>query len=133
MENWIEITAFYEQYKALMAKSMLEASGVEAVLRDEMMVQMNNFYANAVGGIRLFVPKEKAREALLLLEEGGFIDKPQTKSAKLEIFSKAQGDICPYCHSDNTVVKQNDGFSVPFLCRRYHCYDCSREWDERRL
>ena len=47
--------------------------------------------------------------------------------------------ICPFCNSDNVVVKKQTGYAImlmimllglplPFFKKRYYCFDCEREW-----
>ncbi len=144
MESWVEIIAFYDQYKAVLAKSLLEASDICAVMQDELTVQINNFYANAIGGIKLFVPQEQAKEALQILEAAGYIERTPQKTAKLEVFPHTQQEICPYCQSTDTAVKRTPGylfgisflllhFPLPFLKKTCHCYDCGREWSVKQF
>lgn len=41
-------------------------------MRDELTIQVHNFYSNAIGGIRLEVPIDKIDEARKLLVASGF-------------------------------------------------------------
>lgn len=142
MEDWIEVTSFTYPHEAHLAKSLLEASDIDVIIKDELTVQVNNLLSNAIGGVKIFVQKEKAQEALSLLEEGGYIQKQSTNDEKkpvLETFSVEYKNACPYCNSDSVVKKNIPGyvfalsililrFPLPFLKRVYYCYDCSKEW-----
>lgn len=140
MEDWTEITSFTYPHEAHFAKSLLEASDIEVVIKDELTVQVNNLLSNAIGGVKILVRNNKAEEALLLLEKGGYINKEKTEDKPLmEVFSSEYRHTCPYCKSDSVVKKNLPGyvfalsiillgFPLPFLKRTYYCYDCSREW-----
>ncbi len=52
----------------VVVKSLLESHDIDCYVRDELTVQVHNFYSQAIGGIRLEVPKNKielARELLI--------------------------------------------------------------------
>lgn len=47
--------------------------------------------------------------------------------------------ICPYCNSENVVVKKKTGYAImlsiilfalplPIFKKNYYCYDCDKEW-----
>ena len=140
MDNWVRIISFAYPHEAHMAKSLLEASGIEVIVIDEMTIQVYNFYSNAIGGVKLYVESSNVEEALLLLESGGYIVKEWSKAKdKIEFFSEEYKDLCPYCNSHNVVKKKMPGyifvlsilllsFPLPFLKGAYYCYDCFRDW-----
>lgn len=140
MEDWTRVISFTYPHEAHMAKGVLEASGIEVIMKDESTVQVHNFLSNAIGGVKIFVENSKVEEALLVLENAGYIQKnePEKKEA-LEVFSSEYKDQCPYCKSTNTAKKKEPGylfalsilllsFPFPFLNKKYYCYDCSKEW-----
>lgn len=140
MKDWINIISFTYPHEAHLAKAFLEAHDIEVIIKDELTVQMHNFLSNAIGGVKIFVEKDKSEEALSLLEEGGYIDKnPSEEPQKIEVFSSEYKNICPYCGGANIVRKNLPGytfalsilllgFPIPFLKRVHYCYDCTREW-----
>lgn len=144
MEDWVEIISFTYPHEAHLAMAFLEASGMNVIIKDEFTVQVNNFYSNAIGGVKLLVEKSKVDEANLLLLNGGYIEKSDPKKEqKIEVFSSEYLQICPYCHSTNVTKKSMPGyilalsilllgFPLPFLKRRYYCYDCSKEWKVKK-
>lgn len=144
MEDWVEIISFTYPHEAHLAKAFLEASGIDVIIKDEFTVQVNNFYSNAIGGVKLFVEKNQVDEANLLLIDGGYIEKGNTEEEqKIEVFSSEYQKICPYCNSANVTKKSMPGyilvlsmlllgFPLPFLKRRYYCYDCSKEWKVKK-
>ena len=58
---WSMLARFSSLGEAESARSALEAAGIEVAIADEGMIGVNWLYANAVGGVKLYVPDE-ARE-----------------------------------------------------------------------
>ena len=143
MGGWVEIISFVYPHKAHLAKAFLESLGIDVILKDEFTVQVYNFYSNAIGGVKLFVESDKEDDALLLLQDGGYIEINKTdEKVQIKVFSKEYKTLCPYCESMNIARKNLPGyifvlsilllgFPIPFLNRLYHCYDCSKEWKIR--
>lgn len=140
MKDWIEIIAFTYPHEANLAKGLLEASGIEVIIKDELTVQVNNFYSNAIEGVKLFVEKSKTEEAMSVLVEGGYVDLENTRRDKeIEIFDTQYKSHCPYCNSANVTKKSLPGYTFAlsilllgfplFILKRvYYCYDCLKEW-----
>lgn len=140
MENWIKIASFTYPHEAHLAKSLLEASEIEVIIKDELTVQVHNFLSNAIGGVKLFIREEDKEEALLLLQKTEPLEEYSSdKKEEIKTFSDEYKDVCPYCEGNN-VEKKNIpgyifvlsilllGFPFPFLKRTHFCYDCSKEW-----
>jgi len=140
MEDWTKIISFTYPHEAHLAKNLLEASDIKVVIQDEFTVQVNNFFSNAIGGVKIFVPNDQVEEAVLLLENAGYIDKDESiKKEEIETFSNEYKNLCPYCGGRNIIRKRIPGyvfvfsilllgFPFPFIKRVYYCYDCSMEW-----
>ena len=73
MDNWITVLAFTFPVEAHMAQGFLESEGLRTMLKDELTVQVNSFYSNAVGGVKLQVRENDYDEALMILKKGGYI------------------------------------------------------------
>lgn len=144
MDGWVEIISFTYPHEAHLAKTFLESSDIEVIMKDELTVQVHNFLSNAIGGVKLLVESDKKEEALLLLEEGGYIEKrlPDDKKV-IDEFDSEYKTRCPYCGSENVQKKSVAGyafvlsviclgFPFPFLKKVYHCYDCYKEWKVKR-
>ena len=67
-ENRVVIAIFPQVIQAHIAKSRLEADGIEAFIRDENIVALNWLYSNAVGGVKLEVAAEDEKRARAILE-----------------------------------------------------------------
>ncbi|MGB0373214.1 MAG: DUF2007 domain-containing protein [Opitutales bacterium] len=101
-------------------RAFLESSGVDAFIPDEMTVQMNWMYVNAIGGIRLQVPEESVIEALEILG--------------LEADTESALVSCPECGSVEIAYLQMSfwtalfyliiGVFLPFRTRKVTCMQC---------
>ncbi|MFT5723311.1 MAG: hypothetical protein ACI9JN_000420 [Bacteroidia bacterium] len=57
----------------MVVRSRLEFEGIECFVKDELTVQVNNFYSQAIGGIELQVKSEDVENALVVLTEMGHV------------------------------------------------------------
>ena len=72
MQDFETVAVFTYPSEMAIARSFLEAEGIETYVRDELTVQVHNFYSNAIGGIRLEVPVAEIETASSLLQEHGY-------------------------------------------------------------
>lgn len=68
--------AFTNVHEAHLARSVLEAAGIEATIADEHLVSMTWTYSNAVGGVKVLVPGDRLDEARSVLASGAIVDLP---------------------------------------------------------
>jgi hypothetical protein len=73
MKDWITILTFTYPHEAHLAKGKLESEGIEVQIADEMTVQVNNFYSNAIGGVKLKVRKTDLQRANHILINSGYL------------------------------------------------------------
>ncbi len=85
MNDWITIISFTYPHEAHLAKGKLESEGIEVFIKDELTVQMNNFYSNAIGGVKLLVKESDYDNAHRILIESGYILEKITAPNKLWI------------------------------------------------
>lgn len=116
MNNRVTIISFTYPHEAHLAMAYLDSNGIEVIIKDELTAQVNNFYSNAIGGVKLIVDSEDAEKALALLKEGGYIQEPEEKQPKdkLETFSPEATKECPYCKSKNIAKKKQPGYVIAF-------------------
>lgn len=72
MTGWTTIYTFTLPSEAYVVKGRLEAEGIPVFLKDEMTVQVHNFYSQAIGGVKLQIPVDKKEEAREILEAAGY-------------------------------------------------------------
>jgi len=89
--QWIVIKTFSFPYEAQIAKTQLEAFGIPVYIENEHTINMDWFYSNALGGVRLLVPENYVDEAKSFLEKD-FSDELEQK------FGESK-ECCPECGS----------------------------------
>jgi hypothetical protein len=90
--------AFTNVHEAHLARSVLEAAGIQATLGDEHLISMDWTYSNAVGGVKVLVPEDRLEEARLLLESVAELDDPSATGREGEDVG-AEWDVCQRCGS----------------------------------
>jgi hypothetical protein len=89
MPEWITIVSFTYPLEANLAKGKLESEGIEVFINDELTAQVNNFYSNAIGGVKLIVKDSDYDIAYkILIESGYIIEKPAVPNKFLDRFDK---------------------------------------------
>lgn len=73
MENWITVISFTYPQEAYLAKAKLESEGIEVTIKDDLTAQVNNFYSNAIGGVKVQVKETDVEQAMQALLEAGYI------------------------------------------------------------
>ena len=68
----VTVATFTYPPQAAILKGRLESEGIECFLKDELTTQVNPFYSNAIGGVKLQVWQEDAPQAIALLKEWGY-------------------------------------------------------------
>lgn len=127
----IVIARFSFPYEAQIARASLDAAGIPAFIADEHTINMNWLYSNALGGVRLLVPRARFQEAKALLE-ADFSD-------QFELEPAVEPVVCPNCASHaieaHTQGKKPAflvflllGFPLFFYRHGLRCIDCGTFW-----
>ena len=143
MENWSTIITFDKIHEAHLAKGYLESEGVDCIIMDELTVQVNNFYANAIGGVKVVVKNEDFERGIQILKKGGYIYcNEMVKDFKIEtVVAEKYTDKrkCPFCFSEN-IAKMKEpniatvlvffllGAFFPIFKTSMKCFECGRVW-----
>lgn len=77
MDYFQTIAVFTYPTEIFVAKAFLESHGIECFVKDEMTIQVHNFYSNAIGGIKLQVTEKEHEKARTLLIQNGFINEEE--------------------------------------------------------
>lgn len=136
MQQWITIRTFTYPHEAYIVQGKLESEGIRTFLKDEMTVQVHNFYSNAIGGVKLQVPEEDVEKALALLGEKAELPPKIILLKENQIHNKTR---CPFCGSENISKKKNANWLtlLPFLIigsilpvyrNSYTCFSCDKQW-----
>jgi hypothetical protein len=72
MDNYHIVAIFTYPSDLAVVKTLLESNNINCYVRDELTVQVHNFFSNAIGGIRLEVPAEQLDLAQKVIEDNGF-------------------------------------------------------------
>jgi len=98
MAELVEVAAFTNVHEALLAKSVLEAAGIDATLANEHLVSMTWTYSNVVGGVKVLVPGDQWEEAVLILEsDASVVERESTDEPDAP--AEGLGDTCQRCGS----------------------------------
>lgn len=132
----VTIKTFTYPHEAYIIRGKLESEGIQTFLKDEMTVQVHNFYSNAIGGVKLQVLSEDKDRALSIIDNTKEIPDKAVILSKEEIDGT---DTCPFCHSENISRKKKAnwltlipylimGFIFPAYRKTHVCFDCGKEW-----
>ncbi|MDR1516910.1 MAG: DUF2007 domain-containing protein [Dysgonamonadaceae bacterium] len=136
MDELITVKTFTYPHEAYILQSRLESDGISTFLKDEMTVLVNNFYSNAVGGVKLQVQDKDVETALAIIESS---EKARDDEKTLAI-QTSDKTHCPFCGSEEVAPKRNPhwltflpfiltmGFIFPFYKTTRKCFDCGKEW-----
>ena len=147
MDNWKLLQTFTYPHEAHIAKGYLESEGIDTIIKDEVTAQVNNFYSNAIGGVKLLVHESMFTRGTEVLIKGGYIrDSGEPISPKMELIQltpTTDREVCPFCKSKN-IGKMKDpnvlviilyfllGAFFPIFKKSFKCFDCEKEWKFRK-
>ena len=120
----ITVATFSKPEEAHLFRMRLEAAGIPAFVQDEHIVQMDWFYSNAIGGVRVQIADEDVPVAKEFLGA----DSEQKPVDAVDV-------LCPACGSSDTQPDERPRrlaflslllFSFPLLLsrHRWRCHSC---------
>lgn len=143
MDDFKMLISFTYPHEAHIAKGYMESNGIETLLKDEMTVSVNNFYSNAVGGVKLLVKDSDYKKGIQLLKDSDYISDHTTKDNfiinVIKIDKAGNKKICPFCKSENIAKNKKINIWIipisviiatlfPVYRSSYKCFDCDKEW-----
>ena len=142
MNNFKILISFEYVHEAHIVRGYLESNDITVFLQDELTIQENHLYSNAIGGVKLKVHESQYEEAKKLLVEGEYIaNDGEDLIRNVTIYKAYKSDRknCPYCNSENFKknIKANWltvlgyfilGSFLPVYRATYVCFDCRNEW-----
>ena len=153
-ETFITVLTVTYAYEVAVIRGRLESEGITCFVQDELIVQVNPFYSNAIGGVKLQVLSSDLSRAIEILKEVGYIKEENSApleepscmdkdSNKQPISSGKSEMICPICGSEEVAEVQKAGwlflitsllfmFPTPFFRKKYHCFNCKQEYKQKR-
>ncbi len=129
--DFVILNSYANYVEAHIAKGVLEEQGISSWLKDENTVTIDPILTNAVGGIKIMIPKEDAQRAWEILTE-------LKKEQKLAV-------VCPKCGSHNVELVSTPRKAVNWLSaittffigdyamaidKVNHCFDCKHEFPQ---
>src|SRR5688500_6643910 len=75
----VTIKTYTYPHETAVVRSLLEPEGIKTYSQDSIIIQVDPFYSNAVGGVKLQVAEEDSQRALEIMQEKGFIEAPNTQ------------------------------------------------------
>jgi hypothetical protein len=94
LDNFVTIKTFTYPHEVAIIRGRLESEGIECVTQDELMAQVNPFYSNAIGGVKLQVRERDLPQAIDILKETGYLTDADFLPTPLFIkFDKATSGI----------------------------------------
>lgn len=85
MDTYITLKTFTYPSEAYILRGKLESEGISCFLQDELTVQSNPLYSNAVGGVKLQVKEADLSEATSIMLAGGY--QPDTDSGPPKFYT----------------------------------------------
>jgi hypothetical protein len=128
------VASYYYPYEAHLARSQLEAGGIEAWVLDEHQVQMRWHLAAALGGVKVAVSPADARAAIELLSappsESIVADQscPRCAGSRVEIRRALKNS--PIRAALSVAVSFLFGGLIPIRKHEsmWHCTSCNHSW-----
>jgi len=75
MDNkFITVLTVTYPHELAIIRGRLESEGIECFAQDELTIQVNPLYSNAVGGIKLQVRESDCQRAVEILKEEGYVE-----------------------------------------------------------
>jgi ribosomal protein L37E len=136
----VAVRSYTHVHEAHLAKSVLEASGIQAFIANEHLVSMAWTYSNAVGGVQVVVAEERAEEAALILQSGAApLDGPFAPGPRP---LQEAADVCRRCGAAAFTSQPRGrlfailswlmvGFPISSATRRRYCAACGAPDDSR--
>ncbi|HEY0029110.1 MAG TPA: DUF2007 domain-containing protein [Bacteroidia bacterium] len=134
-DQFVTIRTYSYPHEVAIIRGRLKSEGIECFVKDELTVQVNPFYSNAIGGVKLQVRESDLERAEAIIQEG--INNVVTAHADKE--KKGSEIICPSCGSSEVSQPRLTaqafaisvlllGFPLPFMSRECHCFDCGHDF-----
>lgn len=118
---------------AVVERSVLDSAGIEGFLADDVMIRLDWLISNALGGIKMWVRGNEAREVRELLAAGI----PET--FEVDGVGEYQQPKCPNCSSLDVSFEELNrkiahvglliGIPIPAVNHGWNCHACGHTWD----
>jgi DNA-directed RNA polymerase subunit RPC12/RpoP len=155
-EKFVTVLTGTFGYEIAVVRGRLEAEGITCFVQDELTVQVNPLYSNAIGGVKLQVKESDLNQAIEILKETENVkdndlqssyEQPCTGDYSDEQRNDGMKIFCPICGSDEVVKSKKAGLGFlftslfllpfcgvfsPFVKKIYYCFDCKQEFKQKK-
>jgi hypothetical protein len=131
-KQFVLLRQFRDLPEALVAKSILDSTGIECLLGDENIVRMDWFWSNLVGGVKLWVRRQDSDQAENVIEQNS------AEEFNVEGVGKYKQPRCPICKSFDISFEQLNkpvafisasvGLPIPLKRQGWKCHSCGHSW-----
>jgi hypothetical protein len=128
----VTLRSFRDLPEALLARGMLDSSVIDSFLADDIMVRMDWFISNLLGGIKLRVSPDDLAAATEVL------DQPVPEGFEVDGVGEYQQPRCPKCQSIDVAFEELNkpiaygtawiGFHLPIHRKLWNCHACGHSW-----
>ncbi len=145
--NLVTIAKFTYPHEAAILKSRLEAVGISCFLKDENTLQVQPFYSNTIGGVKLQVLDTDVIRAKKIVEDyyinthnSNPPEIPEEEYMHDETKDHPGEIVCPVCGSDDVAKDKTPSrfglITLLLLCiplifppkKKYHCFNCGHNF-----
>ena len=104
-DNLVTIITFTFPSELVIIRSRLESEGIECFVQNELTAQVQPFYSNAIGGIKLQVKEEDVAKAIEILKEGGYLKDENLNTSKLPAILYKYTSMLPFLKKQKIEVR----------------------------
>ncbi len=91
-ENYKTILTFTHPHELVVIRAKLQSEGIECSIKDELITQVNPFYSNAVGGVKLQVKESDFQRAVEILKQSDYL--PENEPDQKHVISIIDRQTC---------------------------------------
>ncbi|MDD5011209.1 MAG: DUF2007 domain-containing protein [Phycisphaerae bacterium] len=130
-EKIIKVASFFDYTQAEIAKIALEAEEIECFLSGENLIATYWLYANAIGGIKLYIKesdKERAEAILKATHKPDETDQDTSYDLRCPKCNSSDIDYARYSRWAFCVSILLFWIPITYPCKKYTCRNCGYKW-----
>lgn len=124
MSDLVVVATYSFPHEAQLARSKMEAFDIPAFVLDEHTINMHWLYSDALGGVKLAVPRSAVQFALELLQEDASVEELDEPALKCSHCGSHHLHACTKGKKPAFIVFLLLGFPLFFYQRGLRCDDC---------
>lgn len=141
MDTFVTLMTFTYPTELAVLRARMEDEEIECRVLNELTVQVNPFYSNAIGGVQLQVKESDFQRATQILKDSRYINDGSVPPAEKIFESESESSILKCSNCGSTDIMKNKlsgkmfalsflllGFPLPFISRTFHCFNCGGDF-----